>query len=91
MCEHKEFILYNNTGVFVRGWFNKRSLGYVVGLCSEVIYTVIISTAITYYYILYYYIIIYSVSVAGEETLHTYSYIHSHIQDTRLRIICLIK
>ena len=28
-------------------------------------------------------IIIYSASVAGEETLHTYSYVQSHIKDTR--------
>ena len=26
-------------------------------------------------------LLIYSASVAGEETLHTYSYVHSHIKD----------
>ena len=30
--------------------------------------------------------IIYSASVAGEETLHTYSYVQSHIKDTRWRM-----
>ena len=33
-----------------------------------------------------YYLFIYSASVAGEETLHTYSYVQSHIKDTRWRI-----
>ena len=28
-------------------------------------------------------LLIYSASVAGEETLHTYSYVQSHIKDTR--------
>ena len=32
------------------------------------------------------YLFIYSASVAGEETLHTYSYVQSHIKDTRWRI-----
>ena len=32
------------------------------------------------------FIIIYSASVAGEETLHTYSYVQSHIKDIRWRI-----
>ena len=31
-------------------------------------------------------LLIYSASVAGEETLHTYSYVQSHIKDIRWRI-----
>ena len=70
-CVRRRLVADISVGVMVEWRRWRRSVGRLL------------ASLVVNVYIIY---IIYSASVAGEETLHTYSYVQSHIKDIRWRI-----